>query len=86
MNNVEQFAKEKDLEDVSDLLKKGALVAQDPTAFETFEELDEDEKVALRREITHKWSQTRILYLTIILCSIGASVQYVCSPFFLFHG
>lgn len=75
LDNVEQFAKEKDLTDISGLLKKGALVAQDPTAFETFAELDEDEKVALRREVTHKWSQPRILYFTIILCSIGAAVQ-----------
>lgn len=81
MDDVERFAEEKDLTDISGLLKKGALVAQDPTAFETFAELDEDEKIALRREITHKWSQPRILYFTIILCSIGAAVQYVRYPF-----
>lgn len=63
--------------DISDLLKKGALVAQDPPSFESIDELDEDEKIALRREITHKWSQPRVLYITIILCSIGAAVQYV---------
>jgi len=62
--------------DVLDLLKKGALVAQDPSAFESIEELDEDDRVTLRREITHRWSQPRTLYLTIGLCSIGAAVQY----------
>ena len=77
LSDVEQFAKEKDMTDISDLLKKGALVAQDPPSFETIKELDEDEKIALRREITHKWSQPRVLYLTIILCSIGAAVQCV---------
>ena len=67
--------------DIVVLLKKGALVAQDPPSFEMIEELDEDDRVALRREITHKWSQPRVLYLTIILCSIGAAVQYVPHAF-----
>lgn len=67
--------------DVLDLLKKGALVAQDPPSFETIEELDEDDKVTLRREITHRWSQPRTLYLTVGLCSIGAAVQYARYPF-----
>lgn len=62
--------------ELSDLLKKGALIAQNPASFEAMDELDEDEKTALRRETTHKWSQPRTLYLTIILCSIGAAVQY----------
>jgi len=66
--------------DVLVLLKKGALVAQDPPSFETIEELDEDDKVTLRREITHKWSQPRTLYLTVGLCSIGAAVQYARYP------
>lgn len=79
LGDVEEFARQKELTDIVVLLKKGALVAQDPPSFEAIEELDEDDKVALRREITHKWSQPRILYLTIILCSIGAAVQYVLS-------
>ena len=65
------------MSDITNLLKRGALVAQDPASFETINELDEDEKTALRREITHKWSQPRVLYLTIALCSIGAAVQCV---------
>lgn len=77
MSDVEQFAREREMTDISGLLKKGALVAQDPASFETIKELDEEEKTALRREITHKWSQPRVLYLTIILCSIGAAVQCV---------
>ncbi|KAF9653442.1 hypothetical protein BDM02DRAFT_3182955 [Thelephora ganbajun] len=75
LSDVGQFAKERDMTDILDLLKKGALVAQDPSSFETIKELDENEKISLRREITHKWSQPRVLYLTIILCSIGAAVQ-----------
>lgn len=84
MTDVERFAKEREMTDISGLLKKGALVAQDPASFETIKELDEDEKTALRREITHKWSHPRVLYLTIALCSIGAAVQYVRYAFLSF--
>ena len=56
LSNVEKFASQKGLTDILPLLKKRALVTQDPPAFEKIEELDEDEEVALRREITHKLS------------------------------
>lgn len=87
LTNVEEFAKEKALGHITNLLKKGALVAQDPASFETIEELDENEKIALQREISHKWSHPRVLYLTIILCSIGAAVQcvHLCLFIFGFH-
>ena len=57
------------------LLQRGALVAQNPPAFEQITELEESERVVLRREVTNKWKQTRSLYFTVILCSIGAAVQ-----------
>lgn len=57
------------------LLQKGALVAQDPPAFEQVAELDEVERDALRNEVLHKWRQPRALYFTVILCSVGAAVQ-----------
>lgn len=78
LSNVEEFARENNLEEYTPLLRKGALVAQDPTCFEDIqgaEALDEAEIYALKREITHKWSVPRTLYLTIITCSIGAAVQ-----------
>lgn len=74
-HNVEEFAKQSDLTDIVPLLRKGALVAQDPPAFEQVDELDEAEKDALRNEVLHKWRQPRSLYFTVILCSIGAAVQ-----------
>lgn len=61
--------------DMIPLLKKGALVAQDPPAFEQIQELDEVERDALRNEVLHKWRQPGALYFTVILCSIGAAVQ-----------
>lgn len=84
LSDVEQFARERDMPDIADLLKKGALVAKDPSSFETIEELNEDDKISLRREVTHKWDQPRVLYFTIILCSVGAAVQYVRYAFFEF--
>ncbi|KAI1353233.1 sugar transporter-domain-containing protein [Xylaria sp. FL0043] len=76
--DVEDFARENGLSEHVGILRKGALVAQDPTCFEDIqgaEALDEAEIYALKREITHKWSVPRTLYLTIITCSIGAAVQ-----------
>ncbi|KAL9035899.1 MAG: hypothetical protein Q9214_006378 [Letrouitia sp. 1 TL-2023] len=73
--NVDEFAAEKGMTDLAPLLKKGALVAQDPPAFEQVEELDEEERDALRNEVLHKWRQPGALYFTVILCSIGAAVQ-----------
>lgn len=55
-------------------MKKGALVAQDPGNYENMD-LDEEEKAALRTEVTKKWSHPKLLYLTVIVCSIGAAVQ-----------
>lgn len=72
---MEEFANEVGMTDMTPLLKKGALVAQDPPAFEQIPELDETERNALRNEVLHKWRQPRALYFTVILCSIGAAVQ-----------
>ena len=62
MVDVEAFAREKCLEHILDDLKKGALVAQDPKAFESLDELSEEEKELLRRETTHKWHQPFMMY------------------------
>ncbi|KAF8645383.1 hypothetical protein AX16_007885 [Volvariella volvacea WC 439] len=72
---VEDFAREKGMEDITPLLKKGALLAQNPKDFENISELDEADREIIRRETTHKWSQPRDLYLTVIICSIAAAVQ-----------
>lgn len=62
MVDVEAFAKDKALEDIVDLLKKGALIAQDPKNFEKITELDEAEKEWLRMEKTRKWKQPKMMY------------------------
>lgn len=61
--------------DIGPLLRRGALVAQNPTAFESVSELEPDEREALRNEVRHKWRQPTALYMTVILCSVGAAVQ-----------
>lgn len=63
------------MQETAPLLRKGALVAQDPGNFEQLDELSADELDALRNETLHKWRQPRALYLTVILCSVGAAVQ-----------
>ncbi len=60
--DVEAFAKEKGLEDVLPLLKRGALVSQAPKDFEKVSELSEDEKQWLRMEQTHRWKQPWMMY------------------------
>ncbi|KAI1805046.1 hypothetical protein F4811DRAFT_247299 [Daldinia bambusicola] len=78
MRDVEAFAHEKGLEEHIPILRRGALVAQNPLDFEDQggeEALDEAEKEALRAEVTHRWRMPSRLFLTIATCSIGAAVQ-----------
>ncbi|RKU43865.1 hypothetical protein DL546_004319 [Coniochaeta pulveracea] len=76
--DVEEFAREKGLEEHIPILRKGALVAQNPNDYESFhgaEKLDPTEIQVLQDEVQYKWRVPRLLYLTIITCSIGAAVQ-----------
>lgn len=64
LRDVDEYAVEMGLEDVH-LLKKGALVAQDPMNYEDIEgdfALTEVEVTALRNEVLHKWSHPWALY------------------------
>ncbi|EKM57086.1 uncharacterized protein PHACADRAFT_160624 [Phanerochaete carnosa HHB-10118-sp] len=75
MENAANFAKTYGLEHLTAEFQKGALVAQDPGAFETLPQLTEDDKATLRREITHRWHQPAQLYYLVIMCSLAAAVQ-----------
>jgi hypothetical protein len=78
MRDVEAFAHEKDLVEHIPLLRKGALVAQDPENYDRIdgdEALTDEEKLALENEVKHKWRMPMRLFLTIATCSIGAAVQ-----------
>ncbi len=61
--------------DILPLLRKGALVAQNPLGIDDIPELDESDRVPLRNEITHRWRHPKTLYFTIILNSIAAAIQ-----------
>lgn len=75
MHNVEDFATEYQMQEIMPLLRKGALVSQDRGNFEQIEDLTAAEREALRNETEHKWRQPFALYMTVILCSVGAAVQ-----------
>src|SRR5271170_1482115 len=45
-----------------DYFVRGALVARNQNNFEDIAELDEEDKIALREEITHKWKQPFTLH------------------------
>ena len=88
MANAAHFAREHGLEHITEELQKGALVAQDPSAFESLTQLSEEDKAVFRREITHRWDQPWQLYYLVILCSMAAAVQGVSKPLskiFLIH-
>lgn len=75
---VDELVDSQGLQGERELLLKGALVAQDPERYEHIKgehALTEEEIDWLRLEVSHKWRVPKLLYMTIITCSIGAAVQ-----------
>jgi hypothetical protein len=52
-------------------------VAQNPADFETLDVLDDSDRDIIRYENAHRWSHPFTLYMTIVLCSVGAATQLV---------
>ena len=77
MADAADFAQTHGLAEHTETLQKGALVAQDPPAFESLPLLTEADRAVLRREVTHKWDQPFTLYYMVVMCSIAAAVQGV---------
>ncbi|KAH8751536.1 putative polyol transporter 5 [Hyaloscypha sp. PMI_1271] len=75
IQDVEQFASDNDLTDITEDLIKGALVAQSPHHIDQIHELNDEDRRILHEEVTHKWKHPRILYVTIILNSVAAAIQ-----------
>ncbi|KAL5344005.1 hypothetical protein BJX70DRAFT_6140 [Aspergillus crustosus] len=75
LDDVDKFCYKFGLVEHIELFRKGALISQNPAAAETLPELTEDEREALRRETTHKWSQPWQLYFMAGMCSMAAAVQ-----------
>ncbi|KAI0696769.1 hypothetical protein C8T65DRAFT_583196 [Cerioporus squamosus] len=70
-----EFATTHDLGEFTETIQKGALLAQDPAAFETLPMLTEEDRRVLRREFTHRWDHPKTLYYLVIMCSVAAAVQ-----------
>ncbi|KAL8855821.1 MAG: hypothetical protein Q9178_007536 [Gyalolechia marmorata] len=73
--DVRAFTREKGLDEYAELLERGAQIAKDPQFFEAISGVTDREKQALRDERSRRFRQPRALYLTIVICSIGAAVQ-----------
>ncbi|KAL8831804.1 MAG: hypothetical protein Q9191_000659 [Dirinaria sp. TL-2023a] len=73
--DVRHFARTSRLEDHLELLMKGALIAKDPQYFDAIPGVTDYEKEALRDDRVRRFRQPLALYLTIIICSIGAAVH-----------
>lgn len=54
LSQVDEFTREKGLEEYNAVFRKGALIAQHQASFEDMEELDETDREWLRREFTRK--------------------------------
>lgn len=73
----EDYVREHQIGDDEDIraFQLGAILAQDPNRYAEIDGLTAEECAVLEKEITHKWSQPRLLYVVIILCSVCAAVQ-----------
>lgn len=87
------FSTEKGLGD-SEIFSKAALVASDPLNFESINLLNDEDKILLRREVTHKWNQPKTLvsfhhHLVVVdffffpfSCFSPREVDFSCGPSF----
>ncbi|KAL9612936.1 MAG: hypothetical protein Q9204_008929, partial [Flavoplaca sp. TL-2023a] len=73
--DVRDFARLKGLHEHLELLERAAQIAKDPHFFDSIPGVTDREKEALRDERHRSFRQPRALYLTIVICSIGAAVQ-----------
>lgn len=78
----EEYVRKFQLGDDEDIraFRLGAILAQDPNRHAEIDGITAEESETLTREISHKWSQPRLLYLVIALCSTCAAVQGMGKP------
>ncbi|KAG2065877.1 hypothetical protein BDR04DRAFT_1234315 [Suillus decipiens] len=75
MADIEIFAQERGLTHLLPELKKGALLAQDPTCHDRLDMFSDEDKRILTEEVTHRWRQTPTLYYMVVMSSLAAAVQ-----------
>ena len=72
---MNSFIDEQGLEDIGDLLRKGAQVGRDPFAPQVANDLQETELEALKEENRHPFRHPPKFWLTISLLCSGAMLQ-----------
>ena len=84
----EKYAMKYQIGDKDDIraFKKGAVLAQDPTKYNSVEGLTAEELAILEKEFTNRWSQPKLMYIVIILCSTCAAVQGMGASSWLWTG
>jgi hypothetical protein len=70
-----KYARENGMEEYQDDFRKGAMLAQNPKAYDTLPLLTDEDRHILEREVTHKWSHPAPLYHMVVMCSLAAAVQ-----------
>jgi len=72
-----QYARLNNMVDAEDIraFEIGAVLAQEPGAFDDMMELTREERAILQKEISSRWSQPKALYLVVVLCSTCAALQ-----------
>jgi hypothetical protein len=74
----EDFARNKcELTDPEDInaFRVGARLAANPLKWDSVDTLQGDDRSAVQKEFTNRWSQPATMYLVIVLCSMAAAVQ-----------
>jgi sugar porter (SP) family MFS transporter len=74
-HKVDAFCDSWGFQEHKEVFWKGALAAQNPKDYENIPELLEEDKIHIRREVTHRWHLPKDLYFAIALCSLGSAVQ-----------
>ncbi|KIX00751.1 uncharacterized protein Z518_09816 [Rhinocladiella mackenziei CBS 650.93] len=75
LDDVQRFAEAQRLIHCLDVLRKAAIVLRGETPLDSIADLSPHEKKALQNETDRKWQQPKMLYFTILVCSIGAIEQ-----------
>lgn len=72
-----EYARKYQVGDEGDIraFRMGAVLAQDPVKYDECHGLAEEELQVLRKEFESKWSQPKLMYIVIVLCSTCAAVQ-----------
>ncbi|OTA57853.1 hexose transporter [Hypoxylon sp. EC38] len=73
----EEFCAKHGLTDEADIraFRLGAMIAGNLNKYDAIDGLTDREREVLDREITHKWSNPKMLYAVIVICSLCAAVQ-----------